>query len=142
MSISARRSQGDPVPYPIPCKTCPATGPNGPSPPPPPPARPPPPPPAPLPISPASSGRRTAGEWRRCTASDLRTAPPTPAPTATLPAPRTTPAGASPWRRHSRGEAVLGPRRRRRRYRSERPLQAVRLQNTVLNILRRYHDEH
>src|ERR1700728_542535 len=78
MSIPELRLQGDPAPYPILCKTCPATGPSDPSPP----------PSAPLPTSPAFSRRRTAGEGRRCSASCLRTAPPTPVPTATLLAPR------------------------------------------------------
>src|SRR5271154_3218917 len=91
-SISVLRSQGDPAPCSIPCKTCSATGLSDPSPPP---AKPAPRPPASRPTSSASSGRKTAGEGRRCTVSGLRTVPPTPAPTATLSAPRTTPAEAS-----------------------------------------------
>src|ERR1700722_3840789 len=95
-STLALYSLRDPVLYLIPCEICPATGLDGPLPPPRPPVRPPRPPPAPLPISPASSGRRTAREGRKYSASGYRTVPLTPAPTATLPAPRTIPAGVPP----------------------------------------------
>src|SRR5947207_9459447 len=94
MSILALYSPRDPALCAIPCEICLATGLNGPSPPPRPPGRLPRLPPAPLPISPASSGRRTAGEGRKCSASGCRTVPPDPAPTATRPAPRTIPARA------------------------------------------------